>query len=166
MKKTMLMAAMLALTVLAIGAPVAVADDDRDDGRFFGGGGFFVSGNDGFDFGGNDGFDFGDNDDFDFDDNDDFDFDGVNQDNELDAESGEIDQSFVVTGTGDNSNQCVGISGTANTGNVQNITGLTQFDSDADDFDFDFDDSGADIDLSGDSTTTCDQQVNQAAAAG
>jgi hypothetical protein len=38
------------------------------------------------------------------------------------AESGEVDQSFTVTSEGDNSNQCAGIQGVANTGNAQNQT--------------------------------------------
>ena len=51
-----------------------------------------------------------------------FDFGGgINQDVEQEAESGDIDQSFNVSQTGDNSNQTVGIQGVANTGNVQNV---------------------------------------------
>src|SRR5215207_4384112 len=48
----------------------------------------------------------------------------VSQDLEQDADSGDIDQDFSVTSTGDNSNQCVGIQGTANTGNAQNALGV------------------------------------------
>jgi hypothetical protein len=88
----------------------------------------------------------------------------VDQEFEQDAESGDVDQSFTVSGEGDNGNQCVGITGNANTGNAQNQIGLIQYGSDADDFEFD--DTGANLDVSGTSTTTCDQQVNQSAAAG
>jgi hypothetical protein len=56
----------------------------------------------------------------------------VNQDFDQDADSGDVDQSFDVSGGGDNSNQCVGIQGVANTGNAQNQIGITQFDSDED----------------------------------
>jgi opacity protein-like surface antigen len=88
----------------------------------------------------------------------------VNQESEQEADSGDVDQSFNVSGGGDNSNQCVGITGNANTGNAQNQIDLIQYGSDADDFEFD--DVGANLDVSGTSTTSCDQQVNQAAAAG
>jgi hypothetical protein len=87
----------------------------------------------------------------------------VDQDVEQDAESGEVDQSFTVTSDGDNSNQCAGIQGVANTGNTQNVIDLTQVDGEADDFEFDEVDSS--IEVSPESSTTCDQQVNQAASA-
>ncbi len=48
----------------------------------------------------------------------------ITQDFEQEAESGDIDQSFDVSQTGDNSNQTVGINGTANTGNLQTQTGF------------------------------------------
>ena len=147
MKKTMLLAAMLALTVLAMGAPAAIADDDLRDDRFEDC--FFLDGvlicDEDFD---------GER----------FDFDGeLDQDVEQEAESGDIDQSFDVSQTGDNSNQCVGTQGVANTGNAQNVIDLTQLDGDADDFEFDEVDSS--IEVSPESSTTCDQQVNQAASA-
>ena len=87
----------------------------------------------------------------------------ISQEHEQEAESGDIDQSFTVTGGGANSNQCVGIQGAANTGNAQNQIGLIQYASDADDFEFE--DVGASIEVSPTNTTSCDQQVNQAASA-
>jgi hypothetical protein len=87
----------------------------------------------------------------------------IGQETEQEGESGELDQSFEVTGSGDNSNQCVGIQGVGNTGNAQNVTDVIQYGSEADDFEFDEVDSS--IDVSPTSTTTCDQQVNQAASA-
>jgi hypothetical protein len=87
----------------------------------------------------------------------------ITQDNEQDADSGDVDQSFTVTGGGDNSNQCVGLQGVANTGNAQNQTSIIQYASEADDFDFE--DSGASLEVSPENSTTCDQQVNQAASA-
>jgi hypothetical protein len=48
----------------------------------------------------------------------------ITQDLEQEAESGDIDQSFDVSQTGDNSNQTVGIQGVANTGNAQNQIGV------------------------------------------
>ena len=144
MRKTILLAAMLALTVLVVGAPAAIADDDRRDDRHDNDKRFFII-----------------EDDNDFDR---FDFDGeFDQDVEQEAESGDVDQSFTVTSEGDNSNQCVGTQGVANTGNAQNVIDLTQLDGEADDFEFDEVDSS--IEVSPESSTTCDQQVNQAASA-
>ena len=87
----------------------------------------------------------------------------LDQGTEQEAESGELDQSFEVTGSGDNSNQCVGIQGVGNTGNAQNVLDVVQYGSDADEFEFE--EVGSSIDVSPTSTTTCDQQVNQAASA-
>ena len=87
----------------------------------------------------------------------------VEQRFEQQAESGDVNQSFDVSNSGDNSNQCAGIQGVANTGNAQNVIDLTQVDGEADDFEFDEVDSS--IEVSPESSTTCDQQVNQAASA-
>jgi hypothetical protein len=57
----------------------------------------------------------------------------------------------------------VGIQGVANTGNAQNQIGVTQIGSDADDFEFD--EVGSDVEVSPENSTSCDQQVNQAASA-
>ena len=87
----------------------------------------------------------------------------VSQESEQEGESGDLDQSFTVTSSGDNSSQCVGIQGVANTGNAQNQIDLIQYGSEADDFEFD--EGGSTLDVSPTSTTECDQQVNQAASA-
>ena len=87
----------------------------------------------------------------------------IGQEAEQETESGDVNQSFDVSSTGDNSNQCAGIQGVANTGNAQNQTSLIQYGSESDDFEFD--EGGSNIDVSPSSTTTCDQQVNQAASA-
>jgi hypothetical protein len=87
----------------------------------------------------------------------------LEQGTEQEAESGEFDQTFEVSGSGDNSSQCVGIQGVGNTGNAQNVLDVIQYGSTADDFEFEEVDSS--IDVSPTSTTTCDQQVNQAASA-
>jgi hypothetical protein len=87
----------------------------------------------------------------------------IGQESEQESESGEVDQSFEVAGSGDNSNQCAGIQGVANTGNAQNQVDLIQYGSDADDFEFD--EVGSTITVSPENSTTCDQQVNQAATA-
>jgi hypothetical protein len=87
----------------------------------------------------------------------------IGQESEQETESGEVDQSFTVTSEGDNSTQCAGIQGVANTGNTQNQIDILQYASTADDFEFD--EVGSNVDVSPSSTTTCDQQVNQAASA-
>src|SRR5918993_1080316 len=87
----------------------------------------------------------------------------VSQDFQQQAESGDVNQSFNVSNRGDNSNQCAGIQGVANTGNAQNQVGVIQYGSEAEDIEFE--DSGASITVSPNSFTSCDQQVNQAATA-
>ncbi len=109
---------------------------------------------------------FGDED-FYFDEDENFDgsgFDnGINQTFEQEAESGDVSQSFNVSNTGDNSNQCVGVNSVVNTGNIQNQSGFIQYGSEIDDFEQD--DIGSSINVGGDSTTNCDQRVNQSAVA-
>jgi len=87
----------------------------------------------------------------------------IGQESEQETESGEVDQSFEVAGSGDNSNQCANIQGVGQTGNVQNQIDLIQYGSEADDFEFD--EVGSTITSSPVNTATCDQQVNQAASA-
>ena len=87
----------------------------------------------------------------------------VTQESEQEGESGELNQDFSVTGSGDNSNQCVGIQGVGNTGNAQTLIDVLQYGSTADEFEFE--EVGSNIDVSPASTTTCDEQVNQAASA-
>jgi hypothetical protein len=114
-----------------------------------------------------DGDDFEDRFFFDRDDEDRFDGNGsgngVSQSFDQEADSGDVNQSFDVSNSGDNSNQCAGIQGVANTGNAQNQIGVLQYGSEADDFEFE--DSGATINVSPSNSTGCDQQVNQAATA-
>ncbi len=88
----------------------------------------------------------------------------VSQSFEQEAESGDVDQSFNVSNTGDNSNQCVSINGTANTGNIQTQSGFILNGSEIDDFEQD--DIGNDLTVNGTSEVSCEQQVNQSAAAG
>jgi len=112
-------------------------DDFCDDGFFFD----HCNNNDGFFFGGGE----------------------IDQEFEQEAESGDVDQSFDVSNTGDNSNQTVGTQGVANTGNAQNQIGVFQIGSEADDFEFD--EVGSSIEVSPTTTTSSNQQVNQAASA-
>ena len=109
----------------------------------------------------------------------------ITQDSELEAESGEVDQTFEVTGSGDNSNQCAGVQGVGNTAGQSGGIHIIQYDSEADDFEFDevgganlnilqvdseadkfdFDEVGGPLTVDGTNETTCDQQDNQAASA-
>ena len=137
MRKTMLLAAMLSLTVLMFAASPAMAldRDDRNSNRR-----------------------------------------SVSHEVEQEADSGDIDQSFEVSGTGDNSNHTVGIQGTSNTGNVQNTISVFDGDGvldggfffrdfDGDGFDdFEFEDVGASIEVSPEQVVSSDQEVNQAAS--
>ena len=188
MRRIMLAVSLMAMLVFSAVPALADNGDDRWDDRwddrqeelFFDG--FFFDG-------------FFDDDLEDFEDFERFDFDGdLSQDVEQDAESGDVDQSFDVSQTGDNSNQCVGVQGVANTGNAQNVTDVTQlgaqeeddlndFDGErffSDDFgffldgfdrfdgdggDLEFEEVGSTIEVSPTNTTSCDQQVNQAATA-
>lgn len=88
----------------------------------------------------------------------------VEQDLDQDTDSGDVDQEFTITGEGSNGNSCVGVTGLANTGNNQSQTGTIQYDSDIDEIEIE--DSGNELSVTGSSEVTCDQQVNQAAAAG
>src|SRR3954470_4204246 len=90
----------------------------------------------------------------------------VDQESEHEADSGDVDQTFEVSGSGDNGNQCANIVGNANTGNSQNQIDLIQYGSTRGDNEFEFDETGSDLTVEGTGTTTCDQTVNQAAAAG
>jgi hypothetical protein len=87
----------------------------------------------------------------------------VTQEDEQEGESGEIDQSFEVTGDGSNSNQCASIQGVPNTGNSQNVIDLLQYEGETDDFEFE--EVGSTVDVSPTNTTTCTSEVNQAASA-
>ena len=87
----------------------------------------------------------------------------VTQEEEQEGESGELNQDFSVTGSGDNSNQCVGIQGVGNTGNTQNLTDILQYGSTADEFEFE--EVGSNIDVSPTNSTECTSAVNQAASA-
>jgi hypothetical protein len=132
--------AVMAAMLVAFAAP-AMADDDWDWNDRHDNDRWWDNRFDRFDF--DDGFFFGDN--------------------EQSAESGDVDQDFDVSGTGDNSNQSVGTQGVVNTGNTQNQIGITQFGSEADDFEFD--DVGSSIEVSPTNRTSSDQEVNQAASA-
>jgi hypothetical protein len=76
------------------------------------------------------------------------------------ASSGDVAQDFSVSNTGNNSNQCAGISGVANSGNVQNQQGVLQNGSRGDVVLY-----GGSLSVDGSSTTNCDQKVSQSSSA-
>jgi hypothetical protein len=87
----------------------------------------------------------------------------VEQNTEQQGESGEVDQAGEVTGSGTNSNQCVGLQGTANTGNAQNDPAITEYRSRTDEFNLE--EVSSAITEDGTNETTCEQGVDQGASA-
>jgi hypothetical protein len=67
---------------------------------------------------------------------------------------------FSVTEPGDNASQCLNISPVANSGNAQNQIGGQPGGGNVE-----FNDVNSRLDVSGGSTVTCDQPINQAATA-
>jgi hypothetical protein len=92
------------------------------------------------------------------DDEDDDNKDEVKQSQDQDADSGDVDQDADVINTGDNVNQCVGILQVANTGNAQNATGITQFDSESDEIELE---DGSEITLTPQLIVDCRQIILQ-----
>ena len=175
MRRTKLIVGVLGLMMammVAFAAPAMAQDRDfngfDDNDGFF----FIVDDFDRNDFCFDDDFFFGNDDDFCFDDRNDFFFDDDGfffddgfQSFDQEADSGDVDQSFDVSGGGgDNANQTVNVSGNANTGNVQDQFGFTQIGSEIDEFEIDG--GGSSIEVGGDSDVSSSQEVNQAASSG
>jgi ABC-type oligopeptide transport system substrate-binding subunit len=85
----------------------------------------------------------------------------VEQPTEQEVESGDTEQTFDVTGGGDNSNACQMVQGINNTGNAVNNTSLLQYASEGE---LEVEDTGS-FEISPDQSNSCEQQVNQAASA-
>jgi hypothetical protein len=162
MRKLMVLAAMLAMTMLVAAPALAQSSFDFDDSNDFDRGDFFDLIVD------------DDNDDFDngfFDDNG---FGGFEQETD---ETGDVDLNSEIVNTGNNSNQCVAPLQFGNTGNLQNEQGFVTLGSSSNDgFDNDgfFDSNGSvdDVDFEGstfefapEQAVQCDQAVQQSAAA-
>ncbi len=88
--------------------------------------------------------------------------DGISQANEQDVESGDSEQTFTVTGGGDNSNSCQNVQGVNNTGNAVQNTNALQYASP--DSEIEVEDAG-NFEINPESSMTCTQSVNQAATA-
>jgi hypothetical protein len=85
----------------------------------------------------------------------------IEQGNEQEVESGDSSQTFTVTGGGDNSSACQNVSGVSNTGNAIQNTSVLQYASPTNP---EIEDVG-NFEISPESSTTCDQKVQQAASA-
>ncbi len=88
----------------------------------------------------------------------------VTNDFDQDSDSGEIDQGFTVTDEGSNGNQCASVEGNTNTGNLQGESSFIQYASTIEELEQE--EIGSDLTITGTGSTTCTQDVNQAAAAG
>ena len=86
----------------------------------------------------------------------------VSQESEQEAESGDVNQSFTVTSSGDNSNQSAAVQGAANSGNTQSQTSVVQSGSEAEDIELE---GGSSIEVSPELESQSQQAVEQAAAA-
>ena len=82
---------------------------------------------------------------------------------EQDVESGEVDQSFSVTGSS-NSSQCAPIQAAAQTGNTQDLVGVVNSARERGG-DVTFEDGGSSVTMSPELATECIQEINQAASA-
>ena len=87
----------------------------------------------------------------------------VGQEFEQGTESGDVDQSFVVTGSGSAANQCAAILAAAQTGSLQNTSGSVQSNSAIEEVEQEG--SGSNLALSPELAEECEQTINQAAAA-
>ena len=89
----------------------------------------------------------------------------IQQANEQSPESGDSEQTFTVTGGGDNSNACQMVQGIDNTGNAVQNTSVLQYASPGAGVGA----GGGDFEISPEQNKAvpkvCDQQVNQSAAA-
>ena len=106
-------------------------------------------------------------DDFDLDDLDDvalvdLDSGGVSLDVYQEAESSDVNQTFEVSGGGNNASQTVGVQGVANTGNAQDTLGFVQIGSEIEDIEFD--EVGASIEVSPELDVDSEQSVDQSAS--
>ena len=151
MKRVLLVVALAAMLV-ASAAPVLAQDFDvedlvDEDGFFIGDGFFFIP-----------------VDDLDDLDEEDFFTGNANQGFEIEeAESGDAEPEVAVANKGDSSNICAALLQQANTGNVQNVQGVNQYDvKESDDIEFE----GSNITISPELAAACEQTIQQAAAAG
>jgi LPXTG-motif cell wall-anchored protein len=80
---------------------------------------------------------------------------------EEDVESGDVEPTVDISNKGDNVNLCPTVLQGANTGNVQNEQGVTQYQDEVDDIEFE----GSNITFETEAEGECVQTIEQAAAA-
>jgi hypothetical protein len=78
-----------------------------------------------------------------------------------DVESGDVEPAVEIANKGDQVNLCAGILQAAQSGNVQNQQGVSQYTTEGDDIEFE----GSAIDISSEAVNECTQVIEQAAAA-
>jgi len=87
---------------------------------------------------------------------------GVSQEFDQQTDNtGDVNLNTEVTGSGNNSNQCVAPLQFGNTGNLQNAQGFLQYASQADDIQFE----GSSMEFTPEQNVECNQAVQQSAAA-
>jgi hypothetical protein len=79
-----------------------------------------------------------------------------------DVESGDVEPSVNISNSGNNANLCPTVLQSANSGNVQNAQGVSQYNSTADDIEFE----GSNITMAPEAAGSCDQTIRQSGAAG
>ncbi len=79
-----------------------------------------------------------------------------------DVESGDVEPSVNISNSGNNANLCPTVLQSANSGNVQNAQGVSQYNSTADDIEFE----GSSITMAPEAAGSCDQTIRQSGAAG
>ncbi len=168
----MLLAAAALMLVMLVAVPLAIAQDgdfdvEESDPNFvviegpFDSGDFEVAESDPNFVVIEEPFDSGDFENFDF-----VDLDGpFAQDFEqADVRSGDIEAEVDISNTGDNANICAAILQSANTGNIQNQQGVSQFlaySAYSDDIEFE----GSEIEISSELAQECEQSIQQTAVA-
>ncbi len=78
-----------------------------------------------------------------------------------DVESGDVEPSVSISNSGNNANLCSTVLQSANSGNVQNQQGVSQYNSTADDIEFE----GSSITMAPEAAGSCDQTIQQSGAA-
>ncbi len=90
---------------------------------------------------------------------DDFDDGFASQSFDQEATSGDVDLSYTLNNSGDNSNICAPALQFGNTGNLQNAQGIVQVDSESDDITLE----GSSFTFEPSLEATCDQSIDQSA---
>jgi hypothetical protein len=163
MRKLMVLAAMLAMTMLVAAPALAQSSFDFDNSDNFDRGDFFDLFDDNNDFNNNGIFD---------NNNGIFDNDGFGGFEQETDETGNVNLNSEIVNTGNNSNQCAAPLQFGNTGNLQNEQGFVTLGSSSDNGFFDNNGNVDDVDFEGstfefapEQAVQCDQAVQQSAAA-